>query len=131
MSQLTRPPDSYPEEVREAFEYCTECEKVVVSVDQHTCANGEGGNGRKSAAERDQLAGLDDRPLEDDVVIPKGGSENNAWAYHELVDGEPLHEVGFEAGHDIGTREDAIGKGCYPCGTCKLIESRRGGEDDG
>lgn len=131
MSQLTRPPDSYPEEIREAFEYCDECEKVVVSVSQHTCER-PGANRRKSAAERAQLAAMDDRPRDDAVVIPKGGSANHAWAYHELdAEGIPVHVVDHDAGHEVGTRAEAIEKGCYPCGTCRLIAERQEDEADG
>ncbi|UTF56007.1 hypothetical protein [Natronosalvus rutilus] len=131
MNQLARPPESYPEDIRDAFEYCEDCEKVVVSVGQHTCPTGTAG-GRKSASDRTRLAKLDGRPLDSDVLYPEGRSENNAWAYHELDEsGDPLHDVDHDAGHQISSRSEAIEKGCYPCGMCRLIQDRRGGEDDG
>lgn len=125
---MEEPPDSYPEDVQETFEFCDDCRKVVVSVDQHTCTeDGAGsGNSRKSAAQRARLAALDDRPEGADVLFPTGRSGNNAWAYHELdADGEALHDVNYAGGDEIGTRGEAINKGCYPCGTCRLIQERR------
>lgn len=130
---MAKPPETYPEDVREAFEYCEACEKVIVSVDQHTCS-GEGGSGHKSAAERAQLAALDDRPRDEDVLYPKGRSTNNAWAYHELdEDGDPLHELDHRSGSEIAPRAEAIDQGCFPCGQCRLIQEahERRGEDDG
>ena len=126
---MTDPPASYPEEVRETFEYCEDCESLVVSVDQHTCSTGRA-SGKPSAAERAQLAAADSRPLDEEVLIPEGRSQNNAWAYHELGrDGEPLHEVDHQSGSTRGSREEAINNGCHPCGRCRLIQERRA--DDG
>lgn len=130
---MADPPETYPEDVREAFEYCHECETICVSADQHVCSistNGDGNDGHKSAAERARLAQLDDRPLEEQVLYPKGRSQNNAWAYHELDAGEnPRHELDHSAGANIGPREEAINQGCYPCGQCRLLEERGGGDE--
>lgn len=126
---MSDPPASYPQDVRETFEYCEACETLVVSVDQHTCATGRS-TGSPSAAERAQLAAADQRPLEEEVLYPKGRSANHAWAYHELdADGELLHELDHQAGAIRGPREEAINNGCYPCGQCRLIQERR--SDDG
>lgn len=128
---MAKPPDTYPEDVREAFEWCEDCETIVVSVDQHTCPNGAAA-GHKSAADRARLAAADDRPLTEDVLYPKGRSQNNAWAYHEVgPEGNPLHQIEHNAGAVIGPREEAIDQGCYPCGQCAKLEDRSGGEDDG
>jgi hypothetical protein len=122
---MTDPPASYPRDVRESFEYCVECESLVVSVDQHTCTAGRA-SGKPSAAERAQLAAADQRPLDEDVLIPAGRSQHNAWAYHELDDaGDPLHELNHRAGAETGAREEAITSNCYPCGQCRLIQERR------
>jgi len=125
---MARPPDTYPEDVREAFEYCDECETIVVSVKQHTCPTRERAN-KKLAPDRAALAAEDDRPMDEDVLYPLGRSQNGAWAYHELgPGGEPLHEIEYNGGSDIGPRSEAIRKGCYPCGQCLKIAERR---DDG
>jgi len=80
--------------------------------------------------DRARLAAADDRPLTEDVLYPKGRSQNNAWAYHELdEDGDPLHEIDHNSGAETAPRREAIDQGCYPCGQCKLLEAR--GEDDG
>jgi len=126
---MTDPPASYPEDVRETFEYCEDCESLVASVSKHTCET-ERASRKPSAAERAKLAAADQRPLEEEVLIPKGRSQNNAWAYHELdEDGDPLHELNHRAGAETGPREEAINSGCYPCGRCRLIQERR--SDDG
>jgi len=125
---MTDPPASYPEDVRETFEYCEDCESLVVSVGQHTCETGRA-SGKPSATERAQLAAADQRPLEEEVLIPEGRSQNNAWAYHELdEDGDPLHDLNHRSGAETGPREEAINSGCYPCGQCRLIQER--GSDD-
>lgn len=119
---MSDPPASYPKDVREAFEYCAECELVVVSVDRHVCSNNRA-SGHPSTAERERFAAVDDRPLDEQVLYPKGRSQNNAWAYHELgTDGDPLHHVSHQSGSTTGTREEAITNGCYPCGRCRLIQ---------
>lgn len=126
---MSDPPASYPEDVRETFEYCEDCESLVVSVDQHSCSSGRS-TGKPSAHERAQLAAADQRPLEEDVLIPEGRSQNNAWAYHELdEDGDPLHELNHQAGSETGSREEAINSGCYPCGQCRLIQERRSDDE--
>lgn len=127
------PPATYPEDVREAFEYCEDCEKVVARLDGHTCPDDSGSRtGHKSAAERARLAQLDDRPHDEEVLYPKGRSNRNAWAYHELdEDGDPLHEVQHAGGSERGTREEAINEGCYPCGKCRTLQEQRGGPDGG
>lgn len=132
MQSMAKPPKSYPEDVREAFEYCSDCEKVIVSVDQHTCSDRNASvNSRKSAAERARLAAADPRPREEAVLYPEGRSGNNAWAYHELdEDGEPLHGVSYDSGHQIAPRAEAIAKGCHPCETCERIGNQEG-ESDG
>lgn len=118
---MADPPDDYPEDIQDAFEYCSECETVVVSLDQHTCSDGRT-TGHKSAEERARLAALDNRPLKEDVLYPQGRSHNNAWAYHELDDsGDPLHELNHESGANTGPRQEAIDQGCYPCGKCRLL----------
>jgi len=127
---MSDPPETYPADVREAFEYCHDCDSLVVSVDQHTCSPDGRGGGRPSAAKRAELAAADQRPLEEDVLIPEGRSQHNAWAYHELgEDGEPLHELNHQAGAETGPREDAINSGCYPCGKCRLIQERRSDDE--
>ena len=126
---MSDPPASYPEDVRETFEYCEGCEKLVVSVDQHSCSTGRA-SGKPSAHERAQLAAADQRPLEEEVLIPAGRSQHNAWAYHELdEDGDPLHELNHQAGASTGPREEAINEGCYPCGQCRLIQERRSDDE--
>lgn len=126
---MTDPPASYPEEVREAFEYCECCELVVVSSDRHVCSNNRA-SGRPSAGERERFAAVDERPLDETVLYPQVRSQTNAWAYHEIdSDGEPLHSVTHQGGSTTGPREEAIGHGCYPCGRCRLLQER--GEDDG
>lgn len=118
---MSDPPASYPEEVRETFEYCEDCDTLVVGLDQHRCA--EPSSGRPSASERTELAAADDRPQGEDVLYPKGRSQNNAWAYHELDDdGEPLHAVDHLSGTERGSRGEAIKAGCYPCGRCRRIQ---------
>lgn len=125
---MTRPPDTYPEDVREAFEFCPRCEKVVVSVDQHTCSTGDA-SGHKSAADRARLAALDQRPADEDVLYPQGRSQNNAWAYHELDPaGDPLHELDHTSGAVVGPRAEAIDQGCFPCGQCRLLQEDRDAE---
>lgn len=126
---MSRPPASYPADIRDTFEYCEGCQSLVVSVDQHTCPKG-GSSGKPTAAERAQLAAEDDRPLDEDVRVPEGRSQNNAWAYHEFdEDGDPLHSLNYNAGSETKSREEAINDGCYPCGHCRVIQER--GEDDG
>lgn len=129
---MGKPPDTYPEDIRETFEHCPECGRVVVSLGQHRCPPDDDGGGVTSA-DREALAAADDRPAGEDVLYPKGRSTHSAWAYHELDDeGDPLHSPDYKEGHDIGPREEAIEKGCYPCGTCRnLIETREDGEADG
>jgi len=63
------------------------------------------------------------------VLIPEGRSQNNAWAYHELEDGRPLHELNHQAGARKGPREEAINSGCYPCGKCRLIQEQRADDE--
>lgn len=127
---MARPPSSYPEDIQETFEYCVGCETLVVSLDQHTCPT-EGSSDSMSAADRRAAAAKDERPDDDRVVYPEGRSQNGAWAYHETdEDGEPIHELNHKAGATTGSREEAIRLGCYPCGHCTLIQSRRGDDDE-
>jgi hypothetical protein len=119
---MARPPETYPTDVRETFEYCPNCETLTVSVDQHTCPTGAPA-GRPSPEERGERAAADDRPSEEDVLYPKGRSQNKAWAYHELdEDGEPRCGADHSAGAVIGPRAEAIEQGCYPCGRCRSLE---------
>jgi hypothetical protein len=119
---MARPPDSYPPDVREAFEYCPGCEALLASVDQHTCRAADAG-GRPSPAERAERGAADDRPLEEDVLYPRGRSQNNAWAYHELdEDGTPRCGADHSAGAVIGPRAEAVDQGCFPCGRCRSLE---------
>ena len=119
---MARPPDSYPEDVREAFEYCPDCETLLASLDQHTCPSGDPA-GRYSAEERAELAAADDRPADAQVLIPRGRSANNAWAYHE-IDEDRTARCGADhsAGAEIGPRAEAVDQGCYPCGRCRMLE---------
>lgn len=130
---MAKPPETYPDDVRETFEYCTDCESIVVSLDQHTCSTASRGTS-PSSAERADLAEADERPLEEDVLYPNGGSHNGAWAYHELdANGNPLHKVQHKAGAEVGPRKKAQQEGCYPCRRCRMIQERQQGrgEDDG
>lgn len=119
---MARPPDTYPEEVRETFEYCPDCETLLASADQHTCSTGTPTE-RPSSGERDRRAADDDRPPGEDVIYPKGRSQHNAWAYHELCeDGTPRCGADHSAGSVIASRAEAIDAGCYPCGRCRSLE---------
>ena len=119
---MARPPETYPTDVRETFEYCPDCETLTVSVDQYTC-RADAPSGGPSPEERAELAADDERPPGEDVLIPNGRSQNNAWAYHELdEDGEPRCGADHSAGAVIGPRAEAVDHGCYPCGRCRALE---------
>lgn len=121
-------PDQYPEDIRKTFEYCDECESLVVSLDQHSCPkNGRKDRGHVNADERERLAQQDDRPADEQVLYPvMGRSNRNAWAYHELDEtGDPLHEVEYLSKSDTAARETAQAAGCYPCGRCEAIQEHR------
>lgn len=122
---MARVPESWPEDVRDTFQYCDDCGAVVVNLDSHSCPDDPAPTHR-TPDERAALAAQDDRPRDEEVLYPLGRSTRNAWAYHELdEDGEPLHIVDHESGQLRGSREEAIEQGCFPCGQCRRIEERR------
>lgn len=124
-------PESYPEDVREAFEYCPDCETITAQVKQHDCPPADGHeNNKVTADEREELAEGDERPPDELVLYSSGRSNTGAWAYHELDgDGMPLHEVSYQGSEKREPRAKAKEDGCYPCGRCRIIQERR--EDDG
>lgn len=125
--EVDRPASS----VSDAFDRCTECGTFVVQLATHRCPSSET-TGQLNRERREQLAEADTR-ADAALVGVFRRSHGDAYAYHELTDGQPVcgcaSNTKAEAVTTI-TRAEAKTRGKSPCGSCRRIEESRTHGDD-
>ena len=114
--------------VSDAFERCADCGTFVVQLATHRCPTEET-TGQLTRERREELAEADTRSDAALVGVFRR-SHGDAYAYHELDDGQPVcgcsANTKAEAVTAI-TRGEAKSRGKSPCGSCRRIERARGG----
>lgn len=112
--------------VADVFERCPECGTIVVQLGSHRCPTDEAGV-HPNRERREVLAERDTRDDEELVGLFQR-AHGDAYAYHELEDGQPLCGCGGNAKATTVTvipRIEAKARGKSPCGSCRRIESHR------
>lgn len=115
-----------PVDVADVFERCPECGTVVVQLSTHRCPSGEGG-GQLTRERREALAERDGRDEDDSVGVFRR-SHGDAYAYHELEDGQPVCGCAGNTKAErvtVISRGEAKSRGKSPCGSCRRIQQRR------
>ena len=114
--------------VSDAFERCGECGTFVVQLATHRCPSGET-TGQLTRERREELAEADTRSDAALVGVFRR-SHGDAYAYHELDDGQPVCGCVANTKAEAVTaisRGEAKARGKSPCGSCRRIERARGG----
>ena len=122
--------DRHAASVSDAFDRCADCGTFVVQLATHRCPSGES-TGQLTRERREELAAADTRSDAALVGVFRR-SHGDAYAYHELDDGQPVcgcaNNTKAEAVTAI-TREEAKARGKSPCGSCRRIQESRGRGD--
>lgn len=109
-----------------AFVRCPTCGRTVVKLGPHRCPeSSERSESRRE--DRERLADDDDREGQSPVGLVQRAA-GNAYAYHELEDGEPLCGCLGQTtaeGVTVVSRSEAKARGKSPCGNCEKILSTR------
>ena len=120
--------DRQPTSVSDAFDRCPDCGTFVVQLPTHRCPSEEAG-GQLTRERREELAAKDTRSDATLVGVFRR-SHGDAYAYHELDDGQPVcgcaSNTKAERVTSI-TRAEAKSRGKSPCGSCRRIEEARRG----
>lgn len=106
------------------LEKCKECGKVASQIVHHTCTQNQCMSGRVRSSERQELAEVDDRDMEEHVLVLQHGTNSGSYAYHEIgADNSPICGGGFaDVAHFRKTiRREAQDRGRSPCKNCSRI----------
>ena len=123
---MPRDADRLAATVSDAFDRCPDCGTFVVQLSTHRCPPDEV-TGSPTRERREALADADGRSDASLVGLYRR-SHGDAYAYHELDDGEPVCGCGANTkatALTVVTRAEAKARGKSPCGSCRRIEERR------
>ena len=120
---MPRDADRLATAVSDAFDRCPNCGTFVVQLATHRCPSDES-TGSPTRERREALAAADERP-DGSLVGVFRRSQGDAYAYHELDDGEPVCGCARNtkaAAVTVLTRAEAKVRGKSPCGRCRRVE---------